>query len=423
MANHTIISYDEIKNSISHKLPEDLLSNLQYFRDTVDTKTIEYLKSNHSWSDNSDYSTYRHVDEIIEMYNPDTDLHKSWVCRVPMSYIFTSDKSLPNGYDRCSEIDHGKCVKNLSENNDLGFDDFKSDTLNGHFRWDKKGRLILVKNKGNHRQYMKLLANYGESTEVLMKVRFHEQGLSNSEYIKLEAESQFADSNDRNTQNERQKFFAGYRAGRPEYIECFNFLDSQELDFDGIMFLENKIEKEGQWKSITSLSGLKGMNNGHFKRYGTDNVKYAITVCQKICDITGESDIPNSSMEGIANLFKWLTDRVDVNTKPPFTKEQLKTFFLAYFRSRNKVTGDIFTEVDKLTLRMLAKQSGFKCVSAICIRQFWTALVSYYGVKVRKDGNTHGIGHKSKNVEKLLDSVEPANKSEARSIIFSSCKG
>ena len=417
MVNTTIVSYNEIKNSISHKVPRDLLSNLQYFRNTVDTATIEYLKSNHAWSDNSDYSNYPHVDEIVKMYNPETDLHKSWVCRVPMNYIFTSDKSLPDGYDRCSETDHNKCVKNLDENDELGFDDFKSDTLNGHFRW-YRGNLILVKNKGNHRVYMKLLANFGESTEVLMKVRFHEQGLSNNEYIKLEAEPQFADSNDRNTQNERQKFFAGFRAGRQEYIDCFNFLHSQQLDFDGIMLLENKIQNEGEWKSITSLSGLKGMGNGHFKKYGLENVKYAITVCQKICDITGEKEIPNSSMEGIANLFKHLTDVVDVNTTPPFTKEQLKTFFLTYYKSRNKKSGDIFTEVDKLTLRMLAKQSGFKCVSAICIRQFWVALVRYYSAKVQKKGTTHGIGHHAKNIQKLLDSVEPANKAEAKSIIY-----
>lgn len=417
MVNTTIVSYDEIKNSISHKVPEDLLSNLQYFRNTVDTETIVYLKSNHSWSDNSDYSNYRHVDEIIENYNPETDLHKSWVCRVPMNYIFTSDKSLPNGYDRCSEVDHSKCVKNLDENDELGFDDFKSDTLNGHFRW-YRGKLILVKNKGNHRVYMKLLANYGESTEVLMKVRFHEQGLSNDEYIKLEAEPQFADSNDRNTQNERQKFFAGLRAGRQEYIDCFNFLESQELDFDGIMLLENKIKKQGQWKTITSLSGLKGMGKGHFKRYGLDNVSRAITVCQEICDKTGETEIPNSSMEGIANLFKHLTDKIDNNTTPPFTKDQLHDFFITYFVSRNKPAEDIYADVDKLTLRMLAKQSGFKCVSAICIRQFWVALIRYYSAKVQKNGTKHGMGPDSGNVKSLIKSVEPANKAEAKSIIY-----
>ena len=38
--------------------------------------------------------------------------------------------------------------------------------------------------------------------------------------------------------------------------------------------------------------------------------------------------------------------------------------------------------------------------------------------KVQKKGTTHGIGHHAKNIQKLLDSVEPANKAEAKSIIY-----
>ena len=424
MITNEIVSYDLETNSTTSNISDDLLSNLKEFHHNQITPTeLIDLQSRKSWTDNSDYSNYPTLREVVWSYNPEVDFNKSFVCRVPMNCVFTSDKSI-GGYDRCSEINIQQCISNMDSINPMtgepsGFDDFKSDTLNAHIRYID-GKLVVVKNKGNHRMFMKLLANYGEESDVLMKVRFHKEGLSNEDYISLEAEPQLADAKDRTGQNENQKFYAGYRAGRQEYIECFNFLKEHELEYKKIMQLE-KVKGSKKWVSISNLTGLKGDNNGYFSKIKDYNVKASIGVCKEICEITKEVQIPNSAMEGIAWMFNAITDKtvfkdqkengkIKNDTNPPYTRKQLRDFLIKVFTFRNNGSG--FGWAGKLTLRNLAKKGGMKDVNMICIKAFWPSLVSYH----KEQKLSGSMGYRNRYVERYCNLVEQWYKDEALSI-------
>ena len=80
-------------------------------------------------------------------------------------------------------------------------------------------KVYCVKNMGNHRFWMKKLANRGASCEYLMKVKFHEgivdTALTQEDFIRIEAAAHHADAGDRNTQVEGQKFASGLAAKIP----------------------------------------------------------------------------------------------------------------------------------------------------------------------------------------------------------------
>ena len=150
MITNEIVSYDLETNSTTANISDDLLSNLKEFHHNQMTPTeLIDLQSRKSWTDNSDYSNYPTLQEVVDNYNPEVDFNKSFVCSVPMNCVFTSDKSI-GGYDRCSELNIQQCISNMDSINPMtgepsGFDDFKSDTLNAHIRYID-GKLVVVKN-------------------------------------------------------------------------------------------------------------------------------------------------------------------------------------------------------------------------------------------------------------------------------------
>ena len=74
MKNAIIVSYDS-----KHK-PHftDLLSNLNLFKQKYDEADLKKLPK---WKDNSDYSNYPSIEEVVANFNPETDNNKTFVVK------------------------------------------------------------------------------------------------------------------------------------------------------------------------------------------------------------------------------------------------------------------------------------------------------------------------------------------------------
>ena len=98
-------------------------------------------------------------------------------------------------------------MRNLNEENQdgnpKGYRMSDAQTLSGMLRPHPTilGTYILVKFIGYNRVWMKLLANKGKDSLVKMEVTFHEEGLSQKDYISIEAESHSTDAGNRSSQN------------------------------------------------------------------------------------------------------------------------------------------------------------------------------------------------------------------------------
>ena len=265
-------------------LYSDLVNNFQLFHNNFDTET-ELLKLT-DWKDNSDYSHHEHIDDFLKRDFSTNDMERTWIVRVPVDYIYSSEKS-KGGFDRpiwANTKGVDKCKDNLNIlNGDGGPKGYKAEDasiLSGVLRPKYVNGILyyqLVKYIGNNRIVKKLLANKGKVTEVLMEVGFHPTGLEQKDYVTIEAERHTTDAGDRSGQNEPQKFASSYRAGRKHAVDCFNFLKNNNLDYDGIMIQEN-VEGAEDFLTLTSLSGLKeGQGNGFFKRFGEPEVLACFT--------------------------------------------------------------------------------------------------------------------------------------------------
>jgi hypothetical protein len=393
--NAIIVSYDS-----KHK-PHftDLLSNLNLFKQKYDEADLKKLPK---WKDNSDYSNYLSIEEVVANFNPETDNNKTFVCRVKDHQIWTSDSTL-GGYDRAKETNDSKCRENLNQilygsDEPKGFNDDDAGTLNFYVRYykDKHGvyHLYLTKNMGNHRLWMKLLVWAGLPVEVLAKVKFHiiEDDLSQSDFITIESDAHHSDAGDRQSQNEPQKFHSGYRAKRKELVNCFNFLYQNQLNYKGIMQLEN-VEGSDSWPSLSSVMGFKdGDGNGIFKKYGVTNVTCAVKVAKLIAKkITKENEIQNSAIHCFATMFKSLTESYSngtTNQPALFTKQELQEFFFEYFTEQN--TSSKFRR-RKLELGDLSQSGDIKSFNYICADIFWKdgAIVEYLrNIRGRQNGFT-----------------------------------
>jgi len=368
-------------------LYSDLVNNKQLFDDSFEES--ELYKFN--YKDNSNYSHYEHIDDFLQKDFDDDDLERSYVIQVPIDYIWSSEKS-KGGFDRTKWANENK-NQNISNLNTLeddgtakGYNESDANILSGMFRpginiggscdWQ------LVKYIGNNRIIKKLIANNGEITNVLMSVRFHEQGLSKEEYIQIEAERHSTDAGDRSGQNENQKFASLYRSKRKDAVECFNFLKNEKLNYDGIMQIEN-VEGANDFLNLTSISGLKeGVGNGFFKKFGESNVRAAIGTVRKVAKVTGETHIGMSPIECLSTMFQCFTEygKKENAVQMMFTKEELQNFFVAYFTKMNDKS-DMFSgngNKSQFLLKHLNANGSIKCMVYIGATNFWPALPNYW---------------------------------------------
>jgi hypothetical protein len=377
-------------------LYSDLVNNKQLFDDSFTESELYSL----DYKDNSDYSNYQHIDDFLQQDFSDDDLDKSYVIQVPIDYIWSSEKS-KGGFDRARWANQNK-VQNITNlntpnggGNPKGYNESDAGILAGVFR---PGVCIggsydwqLVKYIGNNRIVKKLIANNGEITNVLMSVRFHEQGLDQQEYIKIEAERHTTDAGDRSGQNESQKFASSYRSGRKTAVECFNFLKNEKLNYDGIMQIEG-VEGADDFLNLTSISGLKeGIGNGFFKRFGETNVRAAIGTVRQIVKVTGETHIQMSPIECLSLMFQCFTEygKKENATDMMFTKPELQKFFVAYFTKMND-SDDMFSgngNKSQFLLKHLNATGSIKCMVYIGATKFWPALPNYW-MRIRDTKNS-----------------------------------
>ena len=368
-------------------LYSDLVNNKQLFDDSFTEEELHKF----DYKDNTNYSHYEHIDDFLQRDFSDNDLDKSYVIRVPIDYIWSSEKTR-GGFDRAKWANENKDqnISNLNtpngDGNPKGYNESDAGILAGIFR---PGACIggsydwqLVKYIGNNRIVKKLIANNGNITDVLMSVTFHKMGLDKQEYIKIESERHTTDAGDRSGQNESQKFASSYRAGRKHAVECFNFLKNEKLNYDGIMQLEG-VEGAADFLNLSSISGLKdGIGNGFFKKFGESNVRAAIGTIRKISKITGENIIGVSPIECLAVIFQCFTEngKSSNSNQMMFTKEELQKFFVKYFERMNN-EDDMFSgngNKSQFLLKHLNANGSIKCMIYIGATKFWPALPNYW---------------------------------------------
>jgi len=438
MAKYNLVTYNKAKPNQKSPFP-DLVSNLKLFNKAYDGKDEEKLLHKLPlWSDNSSYSSYSTLDEVIAKFNPKNSLNQTFVCRVRDDQIWSSDFTL-GGFDRATQTNDKSCRNNLNTkryNKDevKGFNDDDSGTLNAYIRYQVKKDgtidLICVKNMGNHRFWMKKLAAAGGPTEHLMKIRFHEgtpslakfdlfgdvetgKLLTKGEMIAIEAAAHHADAGDRNTQVEGQKFYSGLRAQIPAYVECFDFLKANEINYKGIMQVQNVKDCE-DWPEISSITGMNiGIGNGIFKSYGMDNVLQSIKVARKIAiEVTKEPIIMNSSIKCFGGMYKSLTELHDGGTKALFNKEQLSQFFYDFFLENN--TKSKFRR-KPITLKMLTQSGSVKDFNYVSANMFWKdgAIVEYFRDMMDRD---NGFTTSHKCMAHFLNNIHPLIRQQATAI-------
>ena len=435
MAKYNIVSYNTATPNQKAPFP-DLVSNLKLFKKEYDGKDVEkQLHDLPFWSDNSNYDSYLTLDDVIKNFNPKTSLDQTFVCKVRDDQIWSSDFTL-GGFDRATETNDRSCRNNLNtkrynEDGVKGFNDDDSGTLNAYIRYvvNKDGTidLVLVKNMGNHRFWMKKLASRGSSTEHLMKIKFHEgmpsltsfdlfgkvetgKLLTKKEMITVEAAAHHADAGDRNTQVEGQKFFSGLKAQVPAYVECFNFLKANKINYKGIMQIQNVKDCE-DWPSLSSVTGMNiGDGNGVFKTYGTENIVKSIAVARRIAmEITNEPIIMNSSIKCFGGMYKSLTELHDGITKSLFSKEQLSDFFYDFFKENNRKSK---FRRNSIKLKMLTQSGSVKDFNYVSANMFWRdgAIVEYFRDMTDRD---NGFTTSHKCMVHFLNNIHPLIRPQA----------
>ena len=139
------------------------------------------------------------------------------------------------------------------------------------------------------------------------------------------------------------------------------------------------IEDSEHWLTVSSLQGIKsGRGNGHFKRYGEENVSQALQTIKSLCRITGEKVVGATPIESIALMYRVYTEcgKVNENSQPLFTRTELHDYFVKYFEHKNNSNG--MFHKDKLSVSDLSWSGGVKDIAYICAKEFWPTINEYW---------------------------------------------
>lgn len=369
----------------------DLINNFTTFHEHYSEE--ELLGTKGKWKDDSDYSNFRTLEDLVENATPE-DYEKTHVVSVFIPHIFSSEESKGGGDRPLWSITNNSAKKTQLSclNREGKYRQEAAGVMSGMLRPSPNPKLpdhwVLSKYIGNNRIAKKLLANDARPSRVLMQVQFHEVGKTAQEYIQIESELHSTDAGDRSGQNEKQKFMSGFRANREHEVFAFNFLKKYEYNYGTVMQQED-IQGSENWLTLKSLQGIKnGQGNGHFKIYGEENVGRALQTIKKLCEITGETVVGATPVEAIALMYHVYTEngkKRAENSVPLFTYTELHDFFVKYFRHKN-AEGGLFSS-DKLMVNDLSWSGGVKDIAYICGKQFWPLIVEYWmGIKGKKIG-------------------------------------
>jgi len=437
----------------------DLISNLALFNQVYDSEKLSKLED---FSDDSDYSTYPLIEDIVNNYDPKQYNGKTFVVRVDEKYIFSSD-SESGGYDRpkwlLNKSNDDKCRENLRKNLNgkaRGWHEADSNTLNGWVRVQEvvqiaghhrtavdsidstlginktQYQFILVKNMGNHRFWMKKIANKGSRCEYIMKIQFHNLStttnpISMEEYIQIESDGHDSDADARASQNEKQKFVSAYRSGKKEVVDCFNFLKENKIEYNitkdiGIMQQEG-FNEDGDWPVIHSIQGLRdGLSNGLFKRYGYENVKAALGTCRLLCKYTKEDGFGYTALGILSLMYRSLTDdhtRPGEDRKSPvvFNKEQMLKFFTALYKMRNVKNDFSFGPTKFSKLADLSQSQGMKSFPYIAAVAFWPEIKAWYKGNVNTGNGEQSFSDGRSGMQYFINQTDNFIKGDVKKLV------
>lgn len=432
-----------IQLEIEKRLFTDLVKNLDLFNEYYPKEELSKLPD---WEDDSDYSNFPHIDDLLASIDEEDINTKIWhTVRVPDDYILSSEKS-EDGSDRPKDqtkkpayrAKHKKCLSTELKGRMKGYRSIDAKQLMGMLRYhEESGKWQLVKFVGNGRFIMKKLANRGASTEYLMSICFHDKTLTHEEMKSFEAEAHITDAGDVSSQNENQKHISGLTAGRDEQVYTFKWM--RENDFDYVKEGVSTMKHEGVFKDyyeealdngmteeeakkytqdyqdnfvvLHSLSGIKdGDGNGFFKKYGADNMKYASDTVKRLLKITKEYQKPD--FELYTSVFETVSLSYKLYAVKAFlTVAQLDLFWDTLYQECNN--GQLISR--PLFVNDLSKTGGVKDIPYILAEVIWPALFNFYvqikeaerkGKKGQKSVRRPGASHEI--VRKHLDLTKDA---------------
>lgn len=402
---------------------DDLVNNFELFHKEHSAIQLQKLTD---WKDNSNYSNYVHIDSFFADLNARIEkgenvgavLERQHTLVVPISYIFSSDGT-NGGYDRpvyANTKGVAQSKDNLNgktlEGEPKGYVSEDAMVLSAWLRKDQKlNDFQVVKNMGNNRIVMKLLANKGVDTNVLVYIRFHSLDNTKEECIQIEAAGHSTDAGERSGQNESQKFCSALRGKKDHAIECYNFLCGNEISYSDMM------PDNEDWLELTSLQGLKhGISNGYFKKYGetttgisTKNVECALGTIKEVVKITKETSIGSSPVESLTQMYHCFTDYgKGKDSTPLFTEIQLHDFFIAFFKTKNPEGNEsLFGDNPTFKLKDLSQTGAIKSITYINAMIFWPLITKYWKTTIaprtlKNHNGKQSFGRDSAAVQKFL---------------------
>lgn len=391
-----------------HPIFTDLVNNEFIFNDYYSKKKVDVTQT---WPDDSDYSSYPHINDIADDIIKNPTKYKDITVRINSCDVYSSSTE-KGGFDRVEDLPvnggYEKATESLKiesfDGKERGFISANCPSMNGFIRWhyDGKGNICgmtIVKNMGNHRFILKKRANGGKTTELLMKLHFHpvDSKESFTSILRRESDSHHTDAQNQQGQTEEQKAYSGYKSGRKEYIELIHFLRDLQIDFSDILKQEGMLKDPKNTPRLTSIAKMNGgINSGIFKKLGFDNMKWALETAKEIALHPEQAEslqvISHSAVMCFANLYYYFTNELGDQT-PLMNKGDLKFFLLSTFTSKTKSWSSVMRLSD---LNQSAAQKDHNVVNAV---KFLRDLNDYYIAEIpTKAGARRKNGFGTENV-------------------------
>ena len=89
----------KIKLETQSPLYSDLVNNKQLFDDSFTEEEVY----NFNYKDNTNYDHYEYIDDFLQRDFSDDDLDKSYVIKVPIDYIWSSEKTKGGFEGQCGQ--------------------------------------------------------------------------------------------------------------------------------------------------------------------------------------------------------------------------------------------------------------------------------------------------------------------------------
>lgn len=401
-----IVRSDGNPQNLEHPFIDRLVSNLAIFNQNWPIDKIKNIEHIDEMVDDSNDVNLPTLEEVIENFNPERDKGQAFVCLAEDNTIWSSSKDKRNGagvkgYDRPEETNYDNYIKYLKDNtiysDQIGYKSAKAGVSQGYIRFTEKETLpgagykayycTLVKDQGNGRFFMKKLVAKGDKTYHKIEVRFHEVDADIDECHSIEARAHSADANDRNNQNEKQKFASLVSSGDPNYVDLANWLEQHELNYDEFF-------DEPTWPKLSAVGGMvDGLKKGAFHRYGKINLDMAVNTCKELLtkehQKTQDGVILHSTIMMLASMyesfvttnFKSIHDDTKGHYDMRLTPQEMHEFFIEEFDYRNEKSRYKATrKSDGLKLHDLTGSGSTKSLEFVACQIFWheLSLPRYY---------------------------------------------